>query len=80
MEILYMDTQKKFSALQSEYREKQASYEEELATHKITFQNQLEAENSEKKSLAKELVNPLKFSLLFFKKFTDLNFCELGCF
>jgi hypothetical protein len=68
-----MDTQKKFSALQSEYREKQASYEEELATQKSTFQNQLEAENSEKKSLAKELVKPLKLCLFSRKKLTNLK-------
>ena len=57
MEVLYLDTQRKLSQLQTQQREKELSYEEELASLRSTFNGQMDSELAEKKSLTKELVN-----------------------
>lgn len=56
MEVLYLDTQRKFSELQTEHRTKVEEYEAQLQAQKTTFQKQLDTESNEKKRLAKELV------------------------
>lgn len=59
MEVLYLDTQRKLSELQTQYRSKEVEYETQIQSQEASFQQQLEAESTEKKRLAKELVTIL---------------------
>lgn len=56
MEVLYLDTQRKFSEMQTELREKEVEYETQLQAQQSNFQKLLETETGEKKRYAKELV------------------------
>ena len=56
MEVLYMDTQRKFSELQTMSREKEAEYEAELQRLRTEFKELLDSETDQKKQLSKELV------------------------
>ena len=57
MEVLYLDTQRKLSELQTQYKEKEVAYENEMQSLKADYQQRLDEETSERKRLAKELVN-----------------------
>lgn len=59
MEVLYLDTQRKFSELQTEYRTKEVEYETQIASQQADFQERLDLEMNEKKRIAKELVNSI---------------------
>lgn len=59
MEVLYLDTQRKLSELQTEFRTKEAEYENQLASQQTNLQQQIDLEASEKKRIAKELVSNL---------------------
>lgn len=61
MEVLYLDTQRKLSELQTEFRNKEVEHETEILTQRTNFQNQLDIEVGEKKRLAKELVRNVTF-------------------
>lgn len=56
MEVLYLDTQRKLSELQTEYRNKEVEHESEITSQRTDFQHRLDTELNEKKRLAKELV------------------------
>lgn len=56
MEVMYLDAQRKLSELQTQYKEKELHYEEELQSQEVLLGNQLAVETAEKKRLAKELV------------------------
>lgn len=57
MEVLYLDMQRKYSELQTEYRNKEVERESEIVSQRTDFQQRLDAEQNEKKRLAKELVS-----------------------
>lgn len=59
MEVLYLDTQRKLSELQTEFRTKEAEYENQLASQQTSLQQQIDLEANEKKRIAKELVSSL---------------------
>lgn len=56
MEVLYLDTQRKFSELQTEFRNKEVEHETTFQSQQRDFQQRLDSEIIEKKRLAKELV------------------------
>lgn len=56
MEVLYLDSQRKLSELQTEFRTKEAEHENEMHSMQTDYQLRLETEITEKKRLAKELV------------------------
>lgn len=56
MEVLYLDTHRKLSELQTEFRAKESEHEAEILSQQKDFQQRLEMEQSEKKLLSKELV------------------------
>lgn len=56
MEVLYLDSQRKFSELQTEFRNKEVEHESEISALRASLQERLDTEVSEKKSLAKEFV------------------------
>ena len=49
--------QRKYSELQTEYRNKEVERESEIVSQRTDFQQRLDAEQNEKKRLAKELVS-----------------------
>ena len=57
MEVMYLDAQRKLSELQTCFREKELFYEEEKESKEVLFNDLLTVEMTEKKQLAKELVN-----------------------
>ena len=57
MEVLYLDMQRKYSELQTEYRNKEVERKSEIVSQRTDFQQRLDAEQNEKKRLAKELVS-----------------------
>ena len=62
MEVLYLDTQRKISELQKEFRAKEAEHENEIHSMQTDYKQRLETEIAEKKHLGKELVG-IKFLL-----------------
>ncbi len=56
MEVLYLDTQRKFAEMQTQFHEKEEEYQAQIHTQQSNFQQQLEAETGEKRRLVKELV------------------------
>jgi hypothetical protein len=56
MEVLYLDTQRKFAEMQTQFQEKETEYEAQIHTQQLNFQQQLDVETVEKRRLAKELV------------------------
>jgi len=69
-----MDAQRKLSELQTEYKEKELHYEEELQSQEVLFGNQLAVETAEKKRLAKELVS---ISMVTFSEYLSYH-CSLS--
>jgi|688.fasta_scaffold2218660_1 7-cyano-7-deazaguanine synthase in queuosine biosynthesis len=60
MEVLYLDTQRKLSELQTEFRTKETEHENEIHSMQTDYKQRLETEIAEKKQIAKELVR-IKF-------------------
>lgn len=56
MEVLYLDTQRKLSELQTQFREKEVEHANEVESLTADFQQRLDGETSERKRLARELV------------------------
>ena len=56
MEVLYLDTHRKLSELQTEFRTKEAEHENEIQSMQTDYKLKLETEVTEKKRLNKELV------------------------
>ena len=69
MEVLYLDTQRKFAEMQTQFHEKETEYEAQIHTQQLNFQQQLDVETGEKRRLAKELVFFFNFTLFFIDKY-----------
>ncbi|KAI9560764.1 hypothetical protein GHT06_011716 [Daphnia sinensis] len=55
MEVLYLDTHRKLSELQTEFRTKEAEHEAHILSQQTEFQQRLESETNERKRVSKEL-------------------------
>ncbi|XP_057372757.1 uncharacterized protein LOC130693602 [Daphnia carinata] len=55
MEVLYLDTHRKLSELQTEFRTKEAEHEAQIRSQQADFQERLESETNERKRVSKEL-------------------------
>ncbi|KAK4005430.1 hypothetical protein OUZ56_007143 [Daphnia magna] len=55
MEVLYLDTHRKLSELQTEFRSKEAEHEAQILSVQTDFQQRLEMEMNERKRVSKEL-------------------------
>lgn len=82
MEVLYLDTHRKLSELQTEFRTKEAEHEAQILSVQTDFQQRLEMEMNERKRVSKELVrnhlnitssySNIKLNLILFLK-SDLK-------
>lgn len=73
MEVLYLDTQKKLSDLQTEFRAKMEEHDYEVKSIHSTLRKELEVESYNNKRLVKELVNLFSTFITFFYRFSKSN-------